>query len=56
MSRFEARTGFTASLAHAVRTGINFTYVYNAVTSLRQIRSAITLAAFVNIPLTSLGM
>ena len=56
LSRFEARTGFTASLAHAIRTGLNFSYVHNAVTSLRQIASTITLAAFVNIPLTSLGM
>jgi len=56
LSRFETRTGFTANLAHAVRVGLNFTYVHNAVTSLRQISSTITLAAFVNIPLTSLGM
>ena len=56
LSRFEARTGFTASLAHAIRAGLNFSYVHNAVTSLRQITSTITLAAFVNIPLSSLGM
>ena len=56
LSRFEARTGFTANLAHAIRTNVNFTYIHNDVTTLRQVSSTITLSAFVNIPLTSLGM
>ena len=56
LSRTEVRTGFTASLAHAIRTGLDFGYVHNAVKSLGQLTSITTFSAWVNIPLASLGM
>jgi hypothetical protein len=56
LTRFEARTAFIANLPHAIRTGLNFSYVHNAVKSLGQITSTLTLSALVSIPLSSLGM
>ena len=56
LSRFEARTSFRASLPHAIQAGLNFSYVHNAVKSLGQLTSTITLSALINIPLSSLGM
>ncbi|MGH7592359.1 MAG: hypothetical protein ACRELE_00685, partial [Gemmatimonadales bacterium] len=56
LSRFDVETGFTALLQRAIRTGLQFGYVHNAVRSLGLLSSTITISVFFSIPLSGLGM
>jgi hypothetical protein len=52
----DIETGFTAMLQKAIRTGLQFGYVHNAVQSLGLLSNTITISVFLSIPLSGLGM
>lgn len=56
LHRFEVQTGFTAMLERAIRTGLQFGYVHNAVNTLGLLSSTVTISVFFSVPLSSLGM
>jgi motility/secretion related protein SprA len=56
LSRLDVHTGFTAFMSRGIRAGLDFGYSHNAVQSLHQISSTITLSALFSVPLSSLGM
>ncbi len=56
LSRYEIQTSFTAALNRGVRASLQVGYVHNAVETLGQLTSTVTISALLNVPLSSLGM
>lgn len=56
LSRREVDASFSALLQRGIHAGLQIGYVLNAVKSLQQIASTLTLSAVLTVPLSSLGM
>jgi hypothetical protein len=56
LSRYEIQTSFSASLNRGMRAALQVGYVHNAVETLGQLTSTVTISALLNVPLSSLGM